>query len=150
MERGDEKGHGSLVGGIVSLKKFINEHREAVEADLITSAGIELKEVGRSLSWGALASFLSNLDLDSAVWRSANPDLSDWATTLKTNIILADIYDVLSQINSNICGGFARKKPQRIKPYPRPWLEKKKQKIGGKGALPKKELREWIYNYRRK
>lgn len=117
---------------------------------MITSAGVELREVGGSLSWGAFASFVKNLGFDSAVWRSFHPEYSEWNSTLKTNLILADIYDVLSQINANICGGFGRKKPQRIKPYPRPWEKAKSQKIGGKGALPKDQLREWIYNYRRK
>ena len=134
----------------MSLWRFIEDHREAIESDLITSAGIELADVGGSLSWGAFASFLKNLSYDSALWKSAHPDAAVWSTQLQTNIILADIYDVLSQINANICGGFSKKKPQKIKPYPRPWNKAKQHRIGGKGALPKDELREWIYNYRRK
>ena len=116
---------------------------------MITSAGVELSDVGGSLSWGAFASFVKNLNVDSATWRSAHSDLSDWGTILRTNIILADIFDVLAQINANICGGFSRKKPKRMKPYPRPWAHKSARSIG-KGALPKKELREWIKNYKKK
>ena len=116
---------------------------------MITSAGVELSDVGGSLSWGAFASFVKNLDNSSATWRSMHSELADWSSTLRTNIILADIYDVLAQINSNICGGFSRKRSQKIKPYPRPWNKKNTRTIG-KGALPKNELREWIKNYRKK
>lgn len=149
MERCNYCSNRCHAGGIISLRGFIDEHKEAVESDLITSAGIEIKDVGGSLSWGAFASFVKNLNYDSALWRSVHPDLADWGTTLRTNILLADIYDVLSQINANICGGFSRKKPQRTKPYPRPWSKKGGEKrIGGKGALPSKDLHEWVKNYK--
>lgn len=105
-------------------------------------------DVGSSLSWGALSSFLKNLPQDSAVWRSAHKDIADWGTTLKTNEILADIYDVLNQMNSNMVGGFSRKKPAKVTPYPRPWLKKKAKKIGT--PMKKSELREFIKNYGRK
>ena len=134
----------------MSLSRFIDEHREAIESDLITSAGVELKDIGDSLSWGALMSFLKNLNSDSALWRSTHPEVAEWGTVLKTNIILADIFDVLSQINANLCGGFTRKKPQKIKPYPRPWAKNEKRKIGGKGAIPKDQIRDWIKNYKRR
>lgn len=134
----------------MSLRGFIEEHKEAVESDLITSAGVELKDVGGSLSWGAFESFIKNLSYDSALWRSTHQDVADWATTLRTNIILADLYDLIAQVNSNICGGFSRKKPQKNKPYPRPWVNNKDSRKIGKGALPKNELREWINKHRRK
>jgi hypothetical protein len=117
---------------------------------LITSAGVELEDVGGSLSMGAFSSFLKNQSFDSALWRSTHPDLAEWTSTLKTNLILADIYDLLAQINSNMVGGFSHKKPSKAKPYPRSWLKKTKEKKFGKGALPKNKLREWIKNYRRK
>lgn len=134
---------------MISLGRFVEEHYEAIESDLVSSAGIELSDVGSTLSWGAFYSFVKNLGYDSALWRSTHPEVADWGTVLRTNIILSDIFDVLSSINSNLCGGFTQKKPKRIKPYPRPWNKDKHRKIG-KGALPKNELREWIKNYRRK
>lgn len=127
----------------------MSDHREAIESDLITSAGIEIEDVGGALSWGAFASFIKNLDYDSALWRSAHPEMSDWGTRLRTNIILADIFDLLAQINVNICAGFSHKKPKHVKPYPRPWSKDKGEKrIGGKGALPSKDLHEWVKNYK--
>ena len=127
----------------------MNGHKEAIEYDLITSAGIELSEVGSSLSMGAFSSFVKALpnNFDSALWRSTHEDTALWATTLRTNALLADIFDVLSQINSNLCAGFSHKKSSKITPMPRPWSEgKTKTKKIGKGALPKSELREWFKN----
>lgn len=115
---------------------------------MITSAGIELSDVGRpsGITWRSFASLISNLGYDSALWRSTHTDMAEWTSVVKTNIILADIYDMLAIINSNICGGFSHQKAQAPKPYLRPWSKEKTRKLG-KGALPKAELREWIKNY---
>ena len=142
-----QEGAGYEPGGIASLCEFINDHKEAIESDLITSAGIELNEVGSALTMGALYSFLQNRSYDSALWRSTHEDMAEWSTTLKTNLILADIFDVLSQINANIVALGTRKKAQKTKPYPRAWAKDEKTKTIGKGALPPKELHEWFKNY---
>jgi hypothetical protein len=115
----------------------------------MTSAGIELNEVGGSLSMGAFSSFVygSAKNYDSELWRSTHEDEAIWSTILKTNALLADIYDLLAQMNANMVGGFSHKKASKIKPLERPWIKTKKQTIGGKGALPKNKLREWIKNY---
>lgn len=109
---------------------------------MITSAGIELSDVGGSLTWGAFASLIRKLPTDSATFKELHPEFAEWSSTLKTNVILADIYDVLSQINANLCAVGSRKQPHRIKPYPREWT-KQKDKIG-KDALPAPELETWI------
>ena len=70
-----------------------------------------------------------------------------WSTREKTNRILADIFDILSQINANLIGLGEGKPAKKPKPYPRPWREKKNQdneKHFGRGALPPGELREWF------
>lgn len=149
MEQSHQSYSGKYPGGIISLGRFVEEHREAIQADLITSASVELDDVGSTLSWGAFSSFVKNLGYDSALWRSVHPEVEDWGTVLRTNIILSDIYDILASINTNICAGFSHKKKSKPKPYPRPWLKAKERRLG-KGALPKEELREWIKNYRRK
>ena len=141
------QGAGCFIGGIASLCELLIEHKEAIEYDLITSAGIECSEVGGSLSMGAFASFVKGLSFDSALWRSQHKDTVIWGSTLKTNALLADIYDLLAQMNANMCGGFSHKKASKITPLPRPWLADNTKRIGGKGALPKNELREWIKNY---
>ena len=115
---------------------------------MITLAGIEIGDIGGSLSWGAFDSFLRRLPYDSAVYKELHPEIGDWSSNLRTNVLLADIYDCLCQINVNMIGGFGRKKATKIKKYPRPWSKKNGKSIG-KNALPKKELHEWI-NKKRK
>lgn len=115
---------------------------------MISSAGIEIDDIGGSLSWGAFSSFIKRSDEDSALFRELHPEIGDWGTTLRTNIILADIFDCLSQINANMIGGFSRKKSRQVDKYPRPWNQQKKneKKIGS--AMKKNELHEWIQKRR--
>ena len=79
--------------------------------------GYEIKDVGHSLSWGALHSFISNIEPDSALSRELDPDTYKWNTTVKTNAILADIYDVLALINANLVAIGSRKQAKKPKPY---------------------------------
>jgi len=98
--------------------------------------------VGGALPWGSFRAFIQYLGTDSALARDLGKD-TGWETRVKTNAILADIFDVLSAINSNLIA-FASggKKKVKTKPYPRPGADNTR-KIG-KGALPIPELREWI------
>ena len=68
-----------------------------------------------------------------------------WEHTLQTNIILADIYDILQAINANLCNFISHgKKKVKVKPYPRPGRKDDNTRRFGKGALPPDKLREWI------
>ena len=137
-------------GGIVSLAALVTEHSGAIEYDLLTKTGHELQDVGRSLSWGALASFIANVDDNSALTRELNDEYQIWATTIKTNGILADIYDVLSQINANLVALGERKPSKAPKPYPRPGVEKKQDNVKHFGsAVPRGEFRKWLEKKRR-
>lgn len=107
-----------------------------------------MQDIGRSLSWGALGAFLRRLDLDSETARELEPDLSPWAGQLKTNVILADIYDVLATINSNIVAIASGKKAKSPKKYPRPG-DKQEKRIG-KNALPIEEIHGWFDDKRKK
>ena len=78
--------------------------------------------------------------------REVNPEWAIWANRLKTNFILADIYDILAHINANLVAMGSGKPAKRVKPYPRP-----KQKKGndnerhfGSKPLPVAELHKWI------
>lgn len=124
-------------GGIISLAKFAEEHDEALNYDLLTRTHYQLNDVGGRLSWSALSSFIHNLKSDSAVARELGYE-TGWENTIKTNEILADIYDVLMAILVAVT--HSKKKP---KPYPRPGKDKDKKRIG-KGAIPYNQLREWI------
>ena len=133
-------------GGIVSLAAFVAEHAGAIEYDLLTKTGHELRDVGSTLSWDALASLIFHSGEESALARELDEEYSLWTTRMKTNGILADIYDMLAQINANLVAIGSRTKAKPVKPYPRPGMEEKRgdtQRIG-KGALPKGEFRKWL------
>lgn len=108
----------------------------------MTKTGHNLEDIGSTLSWGALGAFLHKLDIDSETAKELDPDLSAWAGTIKTNAILADIYDMLAMINANLCALGSGKRAKKPESYKRPGDERK-QRIG-KNALPPDELREWF------
>lgn len=134
---------------MIGLAKFINEHRGAVEHDLLTETGYELNDIGSALSWGALKSFLSNVKLGSALSSEISPEMTEWATTAKTNTILADIYDQLSMVNANLRILITHKPGKKPEPYKRPGDDKKETRRIGKGSLPASKMREWIESRRR-
>ena len=81
----------------------------------------------------ALLSFINHLPPDSEL-RSAmdpNSETREWFTTLKTNKILADLFDVFVAANT--------RKGQRKAEYPRP---KEKKRIG-RGAIPINKFWDW-------
>lgn len=129
----------------------MTEHDGAIEYDLLTKTGHELKDVGRNLSWNALASFIFHSEEDSALMRDTEEEYALWASKTKTNGILADIYDLLNQINANLVAIGSHSKSKPVKPYPRPGMEDKREDVKqyGKGALPKDEFKEWLENKRR-
>lgn len=86
-------------------------------------------------------------DLSSETGRELEPEWAQWAGTMKTNAILADIFDLLAMINANICAMGSGKKAKKPKAYKRPG-DKDKQKIG-KNALPADQLMEWFDNKRK-
>ena len=130
---------------MIGLAKHVLEHREAIQYDLLKETGHEFGDIGRTLSWDALDSFLRNVGLDSALARELKPDTAAWATPLKTNAILADIVDELAQINANLVALGSHKPAKKVKPYPRPWkLDPSDGKKIGSGGLPPAELRKWF------
>ena len=133
-------------GGIVGLAAFVAEHAGAIEYDLLTKTGHEIKDVGATLSWEALTSFVFHGTPDSALARELNEEEALWALTMKTNGILADIFDMLSRINTNLVAIAEKKKATPITPYPRPGVEQSDdntQRIGS-GALPVSDLHSWM------
>ena len=145
-----EKGSRKNAGGIISLAKAVLEYRGAIEHDLITKTGHELNDIGRTLSWGALDAFLGHTEPDSALMREINPEVSTWSSTAKTNAILADIYDLLAQLNANLVAHATGRAAKRPKLYPRPAKHdpENERHFGSKG-LPPDELRKWIEEKRK-
>lgn len=142
MGRRNRKGERTDTGGIIGLAQFAQDHAEALEYDLLTRTNYTLDDVGGRLSWSALSSFVRNLGTDSALARDLGKS-TDWETLITTNSILADIYDVLQAINTNIValGGGKKKK---IKPYPRPGKDNDKKRKFGTPMPTVEGLREWI------
>lgn len=69
-----------------------------------------------------------------------------WGSTEKTNVILADIFDILQSINYNLArmgGGH----PSKPKPYPRPKKDKDRKYGDKKSSLPVAKMREWVKGY---
>ena len=116
-----------------------------MEYDLLTQTGHEINDIGRTLSWDALDSFLRFIGPESAFAKDHDQEVAVWSTRMKTNFILADIYDMLAMINSNLIAYASRKPARPPKKYPRPGKkdEEHERRIGS-GALPPDELRKWM------
>ncbi len=122
-------------GGILSLVQTINEYDRPLEYDLMTRTGRTLSEYIDMGAAGmvALLSFINYLPMDSQLRQTMDPqdEVGEWSTTKKTNMILADLFDVFVSANT--------KKGHKAKQYPRP---KQKRKIGS-GAIPISEFWDW-------
>ena len=122
-------------GGILSLVQTIDEYDRPLEYDLMTRTGRTLSEYIDMGAAGmvALLSFINYLPMDSQLRQAMDPqdEVGEWSTTKKTNMILADLFDVFVSANT--------KKGHKAKQYPRP---KQKRKIGS-GAIPISEFWDW-------
>lgn len=129
---------------MIGLARFVNEHAQALNYDLLTRTNYQIEDIGGALSWGALYAFIKHLGGDSALARDLGK-ATGWETTLKTNEILADIFDMLQVIHADIVSWASNgKKKAHNKPYPRPGAGVENKRKIGKGALPLLEFREWI------
>lgn len=85
----------------------------------------------------ALVSFSVHLPPDSATWRETHPreaDMAMWATTAKTNAILADLFDAYAISHT-------RKGRPKPKPYPRPGVDRGRSI--GSGAIRIRDFDAW-------
>ena len=123
----------------------MKEHGGALNYDLITRTNYQIDDIGGSLSWASLYSFIKNLDGTSALAKDLGKS-TGWETTLKTNEILADIFDMLQVIHGDLINWASHgKQKAKVKPYPRPGMEEDKNKRKfGSGAMPLNQLREWF------
>lgn len=111
----------------------------------MTTTRYTLQDVGGALSWGALSHFVQYLPRESALSREIRP-LSDeelWAKGNATAAILADIYDALNQLNTNVCNHWAGKSASRVMPYSRPWAKDTGQRVLGSDPVPVSEFEDW-------
>lgn len=124
----------------MGLVDLCEKHTDALNYDLFTKTGYTIDDIGDKIGWGAFYSFVKNLNESSALSRDLNQEVYTWGTTLKTNVILADIFDMLSAIHYTLAsmGG----KPKKPKPYPRPGQKDKSVEHFGKDGV--KDIRSWI------
>lgn len=101
-----------------------------------------MENIGGVLDWDSLGDFIAKTEPDSALARDIDPEASKWSMNVKTNEILADLYDLIAVFRYEVTAMISGKKPKKPKPYERPH-KKDKQKIG-KGGMPKAELKKWI------
>jgi len=87
---------------------------------------------------------VAGLGADSATARELKPELNEWSSIVKTNSILADIFDVLMSIDASLSTVPHMKKPPRPERYPRPGDKNTETKNIGKGSLALDEMREWL------
>jgi len=90
----------------------------------------------------ALIHFLRNLDGDSAIAKEASGGkAAEWNTHFKSNAMIADIYDAIQALQYTVAsmgGG----KPNKPKPYPRPWAKGETKKFG-KDPVPISKFWDW-------
>lgn len=106
--------------------------------------GATIEQAANFFGWGEIKKFSQHLPIDSATRRAKNSELYDFASDLKRNAILADIVDALTGLAyalAKMSGG----RPEKPKPYPRPWKPSNVQTIGA-GAIPISEFDSWYYS----
>lgn len=117
-------------GGIVALAGLMDEHRGAFEYDWRTRFRLPLSAVGRSMPWGEAWRLTQILAGDSSSLVAST--LAGWPHPFsQTDRILADLFDLQHRSK-------ARKRPD---PYPRPWAEGNRKRLG-RSSLPPMTARE--------
>ena len=116
----------------------------------MTRTRFTLDDLGGTLSWASLLHFVSNLDEHSAyVKKKDGHEVAAWSTRVKTNAILADIYDEIAMLNYFFLAANTPKnspKPKLPKPYPRPGVDESSssgtRKFGSK-PIPVSQFDDW-------
>lgn len=141
-KRGRERGHS---GGIAELRQLIEDHGAALDYDLMTLTRYTLRDIGGALSWGALSHFVQYVPRTSALSKEIQPtsEAELWANGNATAALLADIYDALNQLNSNVVAQSTGRRAQRVKPYKRPWEQAQGVKRLGSDPIPVSEFEDW-------
>lgn len=117
---------------MTALVEVLEDRADALDYDLMTFTGRTLDEYMQQGAAGivALCDFIKHLSTDSALFRTTRDGMHEWSETVKTNMLLADIYDNLTAMRYQFVSSKSKKKPRRPDPYPRPWAKPRKKKIG--------------------
>lgn len=106
--------------------------------------GYTLDDVGGALTWDALGDFISKTEPGSALSYDLDPERADWATTDRTNTLLADIYDLLAQMNRVLAMMATQRRQPKPKPYRRPGRDKKEKRHVGTASIPVADVKNEI------
>ena len=122
------------------------DYTAAFDYDLMTRTGRSLDEWIDKGAAGivALCRFMKCLPLDSRTVSamSGYDNMDEWHERVKTNMLLADIYDNLSALRFAFISSKSKKKGKKPEPYPRPW-SKRKSKHFGKDPVKVKDFWAW-------
>lgn len=127
------RGVGHLAGGIVGLYRFLTEHGEAVEFELLYLPGRpRLEDLGtRRLTWRDLLVLVKHAPSTSAIARAVHGEIAAWDANA---FLLATVIDVLQLANWQRSG---KKRGPKPKPVKRP---NKAQRIGASKAMDLDDL----------
>ena len=145
---GRVQGGRRILGGIASLVKTIDAYGEAIDYDLMTRAGLTLRdwEDGR-LDSRSLIRFVKHLGPDSAYFKASNPEevaTAAWMDGTATCALLAELIDaVRSSANVLAYKGTGKRAPQ-LAPYERPWAKRRVRRYGS-APIRISEFNKWYY-----
>lgn len=105
----------------------------------MTLLHMPFEEAATYYGWDNLVTFSRHLPDDSATHRALDQDVAVWSSTVKTNMILADVFDAVRLFNFT----FAKKGSKEPDPYERPW-DPRKQRIGS-DPIPISQFDSWYY-----
>lgn len=142
MAKSQRRGRRALIGGILGLVRFCDKHYEAIAYDLLTRTNYQIDDIGGVLTWSSLDAFIKRLGSDSELGRDLGKR-TGWESTLQTNILIADLIDLIKVFRAeNVF--YHTKKKINSDPYPRPGKDNENKRSIGKGAMPANKLRDWI------
>jgi len=137
-------GRGGHAGGIAELCQLIEEHGAALEHDLLTMTGYQLRDVGGALSWGALLHFVQFLPRTSALSRELVPpsDAERWTDGTVVAALVADLIDTVNAMGVALMAKGSGRSPSWPRPYPRPWAKDEGTRYGS-DPIPVEDFDAW-------
>lgn len=141
-------------GGIAALARVIRDNGDSLDYDLMTRTGrclsewLALGETGQV----AVCHFIRHMGAGGALWRAEglHRDYATWDTTLATNKVLTELYDLIDSFRFSYVSANSKHKPKRPKPYPAPWAPKGESVKYGKEPVKVSKFAEWWSSRKRK
>lgn len=128
---------GGKPGGIFRLRELIEEHPAELTYDLRERFGLSLDDIGTSVSLRDSVYLVAVMMRDPASWTCAVYSGWDYPVSREW-IVAAHTYDLLAMVNSG--------KGRKPKPYPNPFSNKQKTRIGKTERSPEevRALLAWM------